>query len=50
MANRKYTESYRQAACRLVREEKYTPQDAAKSLGMPKETLVYWLRSRGPAD
>src|SRR5678816_1914363 len=50
MANRKYTESYKQAACRLVTQEKYTVKDAAESLGMPKETLVYWLRSRGPAD
>ena len=24
--------------------------EAAKSLGMPESTLVYWLRPRGPAD
>ena len=50
MAKRKYTESYRQEACGLVTREKYTVQDAARSLGIPKETLVGWLRRGGPAD
>jgi transposase len=50
MANQKYSEEYRQAACRLVTQEKYAPRAAAKSLGIPEATLVYWLRRRGPAD
>ncbi len=45
-----YTEEYRQAACRLVTHEKYSRKAAAKSLGIPVATLVYWLRRRGPAD
>jgi len=51
MARRtEYSKQFRQQACRLVKEEHYTPAKAAKSLGMPESTLVYWLRSRGPAD
>ncbi len=45
-----YTESFREQACRLVRQEGYSAAKAAKSLGIPQNTLLYWLRSRGPAD
>jgi transposase len=45
-----YSKQFREQACRLVREEGYKPAKAANSLGMPESTLVYWLRSRGPAD
>ena len=51
--NQKYqfhTPQYKEAACRLVTKEGYTPAKAAKSLGIPESTLVYWLRPRGPAD
>src|SRR5881394_3014387 len=51
MARRtEYSKQFREQACRLVREQGYKPAKAAKSLGMPESTLVYWLRSRGPAD
>ena len=48
--NRKYTEEYRQAACRLVTQEGYSRHSAAKSLGIPLATLISWLPGRGPAD
>ena len=50
--NQKYqhhTEQYKEAACRLVTQEGYTPRRAAESLGIPESTLVYWLRLRGMA-
>src|SRR3954468_625526 len=51
MAKRtEYSKQFREQACRLVIEEGYKPSKAAKSLGMPESTLVYWLRSRGRAD
>jgi transposase len=33
-----------------VTQENYTSKEAAKSLGIPEGTLVYWLRRRRPAD
>jgi len=51
--NQKYqfhTAQYKEAACRLVTQEGYSPRKAAESLGIPESTLVYWLRPRGPAD
>ncbi len=55
--NQKYqqhTEQYKEAACRLVTQEGYSPNKAAASLGIPESTLIYWLRLRGvaaqPAD
>jgi transposase len=50
MSRKSYTPQYREAACRLVTQERYTPRAAAESLGIPESTLVYWLRPRGPAD
>ena len=44
-----HTPQYKEAACRLVTQERYTPAKAAQSLGIPESTLVYWLRARGPA-
>jgi transposase len=49
--NQKYqyhTAQYKEAACRLVTQEGYSPRKAAASLGIPESTLVYWLRPRGP--
>ena len=50
MSRKEYSEQFKEQACRLVTQERYKPAKAAKSLGMPESTLVYWLRSRGPAD
>jgi len=45
-----YSKTFREQACRLVREEGYSAAKAAESLGMPHNTLLLWLRSRGPSD
>ena len=50
MARREYTQQFREQACRLVRQEGYSPAKAARSLGINEMTLRYWLRPRGPAD
>jgi len=50
MSRKTYAKQFREQACRLVKEEGYTAARAAKSLGIPETTLLYWLRSRGPAD
>lgn len=48
--SQKYTEQYKDDACRLVTHQGYSRQQAAKALGIPQATLVYWLRRRRPAD
>jgi len=50
MEKRQFTEEFRQQACRLVTHEKYSVREAAKSLGIGVNTLIYWLRRRRPAD
>ena len=50
MPRKTYSKQFRAQACRLVREEGYTPAEAAKSLGIHPNTLLYWLRPGGPAD
>jgi transposase len=50
MAKKTYSEQYKQSACKLVTEQGYTKAQAAKSLGMPEQTLSYWLRRRRLAD
>lgn len=50
MPRKEYSEQFKEQACRLVTEQGYKPAKAAKSLGIPESTLVYWLRFRGPAD
>jgi transposase len=44
-----YSESYKDAACKLVTEQGYRPKRAAESLGIHANTLLYWLRLRGVA-
>ena len=50
MEKRHFTEEFRQQACRLVTHEQYSAREAAKSLGICVNTLIYWLRRRRPAD
>jgi transposase len=49
MARKTYSKQFREQACRLVKEEGYTAAQAAKSLGIHPNTVLYWLRTRGPA-
>jgi len=50
MARKRYTQEFREQACRLVTGEGYTTAEAAKSLGIHANTLWNWLHPRGPAD
>ena len=50
MNKKHFTEEFREQACRLVTHEKYSVREAAKSLGICVNTLIYWLRRRRPAD
>ena len=50
MARKTYSKQFREQACRLVKEEGYSAAQAAKSLGIHPNTVLYWLRPRGPAD
>ena len=47
--HRVYSEQYKDAACKLVTERGYRAKRAAESLGIPENTLLYWLRLRGVA-
>ena len=43
MGNQKYTQEFREAAVKLVLEQKQAVAAAAASLGMPHNTLVAWV-------
>jgi len=43
MGKQKYTREFREAAVRLVIEQKQTIAAASQSLGMPHNTLVAWV-------
>jgi transposase len=47
MARKIYSPQFKDEACRLVIEQKYTIVKAAQELGLAKETLEYWLKKRG---
>ena len=49
MPRRHYKEQFREEACRLVTHQGYKPKAAAQSLGMPENTLIYWLQVRRQA-
>jgi transposase len=44
MSRRQFTPEFRRSAIALVTEQKYTPKEAAKSLGIGQTTLDYWLK------
>ena len=44
MARRQFTAEFRRSAIGLVVDQNYTPQNAAKSLGIAQTTLDYWLK------
>jgi transposase len=47
---KQYDKEFKVAAAKLVTEQGYTPKRAATSLGVPVNTLQYWIRifGRGP--
>ena len=44
-----YDRSFKVAAAKLVTEQGYTPKQAALSLGIPVNTLQYWIKIFGRA-
>ncbi len=44
MARRQFTAEFRRSAIGLATDQNYTPQAAAKSLGIGQSTLDYWLK------
>lgn len=49
MSSRKFTREFKVSAVKLVNEQGYTIADAAKSLGVDKGTLRYWVK-KFPAE
>lgn len=48
MATRKrYTNAFKDEACKLVSEQKQDVASAARGLGVAEQTLRYWLVQRG---
>lgn len=47
MARKQFTKEFQDQACRLVTEEGYTQIEAAKQLGITRETMHDWLKRRG---
>jgi transposase len=44
---KQYDKEFKVAAAKLVTEQGYTPKRAATSLGVPVNTLQYWIRIYG---
>jgi transposase len=42
-----FDKEFKVAAVKLVSEQKYTPKQAAMSLGVPMSTLQYWIKIYG---
>ena len=41
---KRYDKEFKRAAAKLVTEQGYTPKRAATSLGVPVNTLQYWIK------
>ena len=44
MARRKYTLEFKQSAVQLVNQQGYSPSQAAKSLGVDRQSVVQWIQ------
>ena len=44
LPNQKYTKEFKEEAVRLVFDEKLKQVEAARRLGIPKETIRWWIR------
>jgi transposase len=47
MARKVYDRQFKEEACKLVSEQGYSVNKAAKELGIASMTLQYWLEKRG---
>ena len=50
MAHRRFTAEFKRSAVGLVADQKYTPKQAAQSLGVAQTTLEYWLKRHRQLD
>ena len=46
LGRRNYDLQFKEAACKLVEQQDYSPVEAANELGIPKQTLCNWLMIR----
>ena len=47
MARRKYTVEFKRSAVQLVNQQGYTPAQAAKSLGVDRQSVIQWIQQFG---
>ena len=47
MARKRYTKEFKEQACRLVLSGSHSVTDAARELGLVRETLLGWIRRSG---
>jgi transposase len=47
MARKAYSQQFKDEACKLVTQQGYPIAKAGQELGVPQQTLEYWLKKRG---
>jgi|SRR3954470_9658323 transposase len=47
MARKRYTKEFKEQACRLVLSGTHNATEAARELGILRETLLSWIKSSG---
>lgn len=47
MARKRYTQAFKDEACKLVTEQNYEIAAAGRQLGVGEQTIRYWLVRRG---
>jgi transposase len=47
MARKRYSKEFKEQACRLVLSGTHTTTEAARELGLIRETLIGWIRRSG---
>jgi transposase-like protein len=47
MARRRYTKEFKEQACRLVLSGTHSATEAARELGILRETLLSWIKASG---
>ena len=47
MVRKRYSQAFKEEACKLVTEQQYELAAAGKQLGVGEQTLRYWLVQRG---
>jgi transposase len=47
MARKRYTKEFKEQACRLVLSGTHSTTDAARELGLSRDTLLGWIRRSG---